>query len=137
MVEFDPQWFNVTAGSDLVSFSDEGAELTIVKEGDSVTVQTTFYVFFGQIEVMLKAASGQGIISTFDMLSDDLDEIDVEIMGGNTSYTSTNYYGWGNTDEFNTKYISSTGGSWGSEGAMGKYSIEGGAELWLGTNYTS
>lgn len=119
MSEFDPDLFNVAAGADLVQFTDEGAELSIINQGDSVTVQTAFYVFFGQIEVMLKAASGQGIISTFNMLSDDLDEIDVEIMGGNTSFTSTNYYGWGNTSQFNTLYIPSTGPGWGSEGAMG------------------
>lgn len=119
MNAFDPRFFNVTAGESLISFSDEGAELSIVNQGDSVTIQTTFYIFFGQVEVLFKAASGQGIISTFDMLSDDLDEIDWEIMGGNTSYVSTNYYGWGNLSEFNSKYIPTTGGSFNSEGAMG------------------
>ena len=119
MSEFDPELFNVTAGADLITFTEEGAELTITNQGDSVTVQTAFYVFFGQIEVLFKAASGQGIISTFNMLSDDLDEIDVEIMGGNASFTSTNYYGWGNTSQFNTLYIPSTGPGWGSQGAMG------------------
>ncbi|KAF2481460.1 cell wall glucanase [Neohortaea acidophila] len=117
--QFDPSLFKVVAGEDLISFTSEGAELTISEQGQSVTVQTAFYVFFGQIEVLFKAATGQGIISTFNMLSDDLDEIDVEIMGGNTSYTSTNFYGWGNTSQFNTLYIPSTGGSWGTQGAMG------------------
>lgn len=117
--QFDPSLFKVVAGEDLISFTSEGAELTISEQGQSVTVQTAFYVFFGQIEVLFKAATGQGIISTFNMLSDDLDEIDVEIMGGNTSYTSTNFYGWGNTSQFNTLYIPSTGGSWGIQGAMG------------------
>ena len=119
MSEFDPRLFNVTAGADLIEFTENGAELSIVNQGDSVTVQTAFYVFFGHIEVLFQAASGQGIISTFNMLSDDLDEIDVEIMGGNTSFTSTNYYGWGNLNQFNTLYIPSTGGTWGSQGAMG------------------
>lgn len=95
MTEFDPRLFDVVAGAELITFSDEGAELRIEQQGDSVTVQTAFYVMFGQIEVLFKAAAGQGIISTFNMLSDDLDEIDWEIMGGNTSYVSNNYYGWG------------------------------------------
>ena len=119
MSEFDPDLFDVEAGADLVTFTEEGAGLAIRKQGDSVTIKTKFYIFFGQVTVMFKAAAGQGIISTFNMLSDDLDEIDVEIQGGNTTYTSTNYYGWGNTSQINTLYVPSTGGSWGNEGAFG------------------
>lgn len=42
--QFDPNLWNVTAGTDLISFTDAGAELTIKQQGDSVTVQTSFYV---------------------------------------------------------------------------------------------
>ena len=87
MSEMDPRFFNVTAGTDLISFSDNGAELTIAKEGDSVTVQTAFYIMFGTVEMIFQAASGQGIISTMVLLSDDLDEID-----------------WGNQSQYNAKY---------------------------------
>lgn len=104
MTEFDPNFFNLTAGTDLVSFSDNGAELTIAKQGDSVTVETAFYIMFGTVEMIFQAAAGQGIISTFNLLSDDLDEIDWEIMGGNTSYVENNYYGWGNQSQYNAKY---------------------------------
>ena len=103
MVEFDTNLFNVTAGSDLISFSDDGAALTIAKQGDSVTVETAFYIMFGTVELIFQAAKGQGIISTMVLLSDDLDEIDWEIMGGNTSYVENNFYGWGNTSQFNAK----------------------------------
>lgn len=117
MSEFDTNFFNVTAGTDLISFSDEGAELTIAKHGDSVTVETAFYIMFGTVEMMFQAASGQGIISTMVLLSDDLDEIDWEIMGGNTSYVENNYYGWGNTSQYNAKYapVSFNGGAMGGQ----------------------
>lgn len=102
--QLDSNFFNVTAGEDLISFGDDGAELTISKSGDSVTVQTSFYIFWGTVEIIMKAAAGQGIISTFDLLSDDLDEVDLEIMGGNTTTVESNYYGWGNTSQHNALY---------------------------------
>ena len=104
MTEFDPNFFNLTAGTDLISFSDSGAEMRIEKSGDSVTIETAFYIMFGTVEIIFQAAKGQGIISTVVFLSDDLDEIDIEIMGGNTTHVSNNYYGQGNTDQFNSEY---------------------------------
>jgi len=38
------------------------------------------------------------------MLSDDEDEIDWEIMGGNESFVSNNWYGKGNTSQHNGEY---------------------------------
>lgn len=104
MTEFDGSLFNVTAGASLVSFGKDGAELQIVKQGDSVTVQTAFYIFWGQVEIIFKAAAGTGIISTAILLSDDLDEVDWEIKGSNSSFVSNNYYGHGNTTQYNSQY---------------------------------
>jgi hypothetical protein len=120
MTEFDPNFFNITAGEDLISFSDKGAELTIVKQGDSVTVETAFYIMFGKVEMLFQAASGVGIISTYNLLSDDLDEIDLEIMGGNTSFVSNNFFGWGNQSQFNSQYEPTNGPNW-QGGAMGGF----------------
>ena len=102
--EFDPRFFNVSAGGQLISFGNDGAELTILKHGDSVTIETSFYIFWGQVEMIFQAAAGQGIISTVTLLSDDLDEIDWEIMGGNSSFVENNYYGWGNLSQHNAVY---------------------------------
>ena len=126
MTEFDPNLFNVTAGIDLISFGDNGAELTISEQGQSVTIETAFYIFFGQIEVLFQAASGQGIISTFNMLSDDLDEIDWEIMGGNTSFVENNFYGWGNQSQYNAKYFPTAGANWqgGAEGGVHNFTVD-------------
>ena len=93
----DKVW-NTTAGS--IDFGDNGAEFTIEKKGDSPTVQTNFYLFFGQVEVIMKAATGQGIVSSIVMQSEDLDEVDWEWIGGNDSYVQTNYFGKGNTTSF-------------------------------------
>lgn len=104
MTGLDPTFFNVTAGESLISFTDAGLELPILKQGDSVTIETNFYILWGSVEVIFQAAKGQGIISTFNMLSDDEDEIDWEIMGGNESYVSNNWYGKGNTSQHNGEY---------------------------------
>ncbi|KAK5172688.1 uncharacterized protein LTR77_002808 [Saxophila tyrrhenica] len=126
MTEFDPKFFNITAGADLITFSEKGAEMTITKQGDSVTVQTAFYIMFGRVEMIFQAASGQGIISTYNLLSDTLDEIDLEIMGGNTSYVSNNFFGWGNTSQFNSEYEPTTGSAWagGAMGDMHNYTVD-------------
>ena len=89
--------WNATAGS--VNYGDGGAEFTINQRGDAPTVQTNFHIFFGQVEVWMKTAKGQGIVSSVVLESDDLDEIDLEWIGGNNSYYQTNYYGKGNTSD--------------------------------------
>jgi beta-glucanase (GH16 family) len=99
---FDPGLWNFTAGAP--DFTDSGASFAIIRSGDSVTAQTSFYIFFGRVEVWMQAAAGTGIISSLVLLSDDLDEIDWEIMGGNRTYGENNYYGKGNQSERNAKY---------------------------------
>jgi len=104
MTELSPSLWNVTAGEESIQFTENGAELTISESGDSVTAESTFYIFWGQVEIIMQAAAGTGIISTFNLLSDDLDEVDLEIMGGNTSYVESNWYGWGNSSQHNALY---------------------------------
>jgi hypothetical protein len=90
---FDANYWTIDAGKDLVSFGKEGAELPLVTSKDTVTLVSTFYIFFGTLEFIMKAAPGQGIVSTVILLSDDLDEIDWEVLGGNDTTVSNNYYG--------------------------------------------
>lgn len=54
----------------------------------------------------MKASPGQGLISTVILLSQDLDEIDWEVKGTNTTSVSNNWYGWGNLSQFNSEYPS-------------------------------
>lgn len=66
--------FKTTAGT--VNTGPNGAEFTINKKGDAPTIDTDFYFFFGTAEVVMKAASGTGIVSSIVLESDVLDEVD-------------------------------------------------------------
>ncbi|RFU35254.1 hypothetical protein B7463_g1087, partial [Scytalidium lignicola] len=92
------QAYNITAGS--LVYGANGTEFTVAKKGDSPTIQSQFYIFFGSISVIMKAAQGQGIISSVVLESDDLDEVDWEFMGGNHTFAETNYFGKGNQTTF-------------------------------------
>ncbi|KAK6364631.1 hypothetical protein LTS17_011928 [Exophiala oligosperma] len=98
----DRVW-NWTAGS--ADYGDQGAEFTIAKRGDAPTVQTNFYLFFGQVEVWLKAAPGKGVVSSIVLESNDLDEVDWEWIGPNNTYVQTNYFGKGNTTTYDRSRI--------------------------------
>ena len=56
---------------------------------------------FGKVEVELKAANGTGIVSSVVLLSDDKDEIDIELLGGDKTQFQTNYFSKGNTATYN------------------------------------
>lgn len=87
--------WNVTAGP--MTYGENGAEFTISAEGQSPTIKSNFYIFFGRVEVHMRAAAGTGIVSSIVLESDDLDEVDWEFIGGNNSIAETNYFGKGNT----------------------------------------
>ncbi|KAJ4255974.1 transglycosylase [Fusarium torreyae] len=81
-----------------VKYGDEGAEFTVAKKNDSPTLQSKWYMLFGRLEVHLKAAPGTGIVSSVVFLSDVLDEVDWEWLGGSEAEVQTNYYGKASTD---------------------------------------
>ncbi|KKK21328.1 hypothetical protein ARAM_004078 [Aspergillus rambellii] len=83
-----------------VSFGPNGAEFTVAKKGDSPTIETDFYFFFGKAEVVLQAAPGTGIVSSIVLESDVLDEVDWEALGGDTTQIQTNYFGKGDTTTY-------------------------------------
>lgn len=85
--------WTVTAGT--VDWTADGADFTINEKGDSPTIRSEFYIFGGRVEIWMKAASGQGIVSSVMMLSDDLDEIDNEFLGSDGTNVQTNYFGKG------------------------------------------
>ncbi|KAK2074928.1 hypothetical protein P8C59_009098 [Phyllachora maydis] len=101
--------WEVTAGEPIFDVNN-GATFTIKKQGDSPTIRTKFYYFFGRTEVWMKTAPGTGIISSVMTLSDDLDEVDWEFMGGNATHAETNYFGKGRQDFHNAIYYPVDGG---------------------------
>ncbi|TGJ79712.1 hypothetical protein E0Z10_g9056 [Xylaria hypoxylon] len=82
-----------------IEYDDEnGAIFTISEQGTSATLSSNFYFFFGRTEVLMKAARGQGIISSIVWGSDTLDEVDWEFKGGNDTWVFSNYFGKGDTN---------------------------------------
>lgn len=94
----DTTIWNTTAGT--INYELDGAEFTINGKGESPTMQSNFYIFFGQVSVVMKAATGQGIVSSIVLESDDLDEVDWEWIGGNKTHVQTNFFGKGNTTSY-------------------------------------
>ncbi|KAI0099863.1 concanavalin A-like lectin/glucanase domain-containing protein [Nemania sp. FL0031] len=94
-----------TLESSNIDFDDtKGAVFTITESTNSATLASNFYFFFGRTEVLMKAAQGQGIISSIVWGSDTLDEVDWEFKGGNESFAFSNYFSKGNTN------VTGTGG---------------------------
>jgi hypothetical protein len=67
--------FTAEAGT-TINYGSAGAEFTIGSTGAARTMISTHYIFFGRVETWMKSAPGQGIVSSFVLESDDLDEID-------------------------------------------------------------
>ena len=63
-------------------------------------MDTNFYFFFGRVDVTMKPAPGQGIISSIVLESDDLDEVDWEFLGGVDNQVQTNFFGKGDTSSY-------------------------------------
>ena len=74
-----------------------GVSFTITKSGDAPQLTSKWYIMFGKVEVVLKAAPGAGIVSSFVMQSDDLDEIDWEWLGSDPDEVQSNFFGKGQT----------------------------------------
>lgn len=101
--------WQTTAGK--VDFDPEkGAIFTVAKQGDSPTLISNFYFFWGRTEVVMKAAPGQGIVSSIVWMSDLLDEVDWEFLGGMPENATTNYFGKGQPDFKNGGYHPLEGG---------------------------
>jgi len=83
------------------TYDSNGASFTIAKSGDSPQLTSKWYIMFGHVEFVVKAAPGVGIVSSVVLESDDLDEIDWEWLGADNSRVQTNYFGKGQTTTYN------------------------------------
>lgn len=110
---FTPQG-NPTYGSDGVSF-------TVAKSGDSPQLTSKWYIMFGKVEIAMQAAPGAGIVSSFVLQSDTLDEIDWEWLGADANQVQTNYFGKGQTTSYNRGAFHADAGS---QTGYKTYSIE-------------
>lgn len=83
-----------------ISYSDDGLSLTLAERFDNPSLVSDYYIMFGKVEVWLKSAYGQGVISSFYLQSDDLDEIDLEWFGGDASQMQSNFFSKGDTTTY-------------------------------------
>ena len=96
-----------TAGS--LTYNNEGAVFSVAKQGDAPTIGSETYLHFGYVEVKMKAAPGQGIVSSIVLQSDNLDEVDWEWIGGVDNTVQQNYFGKGNTTTYDRMIEASVG----------------------------
>lgn len=75
----DGNWHDLASAT---TFNNLGAEFSLTTMGQSYTYVTNKYFLFGRVDVKMRTAPGQGIVSAFVLQSDDLDEIDWEFLGG-------------------------------------------------------
>ena len=88
-----------TIGS--VTYDSNGAAFTVAKSGDSPQLNSKWYIMFGKVTWNVKAAPGQGMVSSMVLQSDDLDEIDWEFVGSQGTSAQSNYFGKGVTGSYN------------------------------------
>ena len=69
---------------------------------------------FGHVDIVMQAAPGVGIVSTMDMISDDLDEVDYEWLGADGAHVQSNYFVKGNTATYDRGETHSNPGNQGS-----------------------
>lgn len=77
-----------------------GAQFSIKSGTDAPTMALTKHIMFGRVEMVTKSSPGTGIVSSFVLLSQDLDEIDWEWLGGDNNNVQTNFFGKGDTSSY-------------------------------------
>ncbi|THZ21127.1 hypothetical protein D6C91_04491 [Aureobasidium pullulans] len=92
--------WSAASGTTLTYDGTKGAQFVINGKNQAPTISSDFYIFFGKVEVTMQAAPGTGIVSSMVLQSEDLDEIDWEWLGGDTTQAQTNYFGKGNTTSY-------------------------------------
>jgi len=78
----------------------DGAQFIITERAEAPTISSHKWIFFGQVDVVAKASPGKGLVSSFVLQSDDLDEIDWEWLGKDNDEVQTNYFSKGCTETY-------------------------------------
>ncbi|KAF3940649.1 Beta-glucanase [Dactylella cylindrospora] len=90
--------FDIVSSASRISYQGDGMHMRVQMTGDSPTLQSQFYIFWGKLDVVMKAGPGAGIVSSLVFQSDVLDEIDVEFIGSQPGNVQTNIFSKGNQD---------------------------------------
>ncbi|EDO17386.1 hypothetical protein Kpol_1060p42 [Vanderwaltozyma polyspora DSM 70294] len=94
------KYFTNTGNPGTIEYASDGLAITMKKRFDNPSLKSNFYLMYGKFEVIMKAAPGTGIVSSVFLQSDDLDEIDLEWLGGDTTQFQSNYFSKGNTTTY-------------------------------------
>jgi beta-glucanase (GH16 family) len=86
-------------GTTLTYSSTDGAQFSI-KTTEAPTIESNKYIMFGKVSIIMKAAPGTGVVSSFILESADLDEIDWEWIGSVDNDVQSNFFGKGNTTTY-------------------------------------
>ncbi|KAG9248517.1 glycoside hydrolase family 16 protein [Calycina marina] len=100
-VDFTQGEVNSFTAQGTPTYDTNGVSFTVTESGDAPQLISLFYIMFGKVEITMKAAAGDGIVSTLVLQSDDLDEIDMEWLGADDTEVQTNYFGKGNVTAYN------------------------------------
>lgn len=103
------------------TYGKDGVSFTVAKSGDSPQLTSKWYIMFGRVEISIQAAPGAGIVSSFVLQSDTLDEIDWEWLGADPDKVQTNYFGKGQTTSYNRGAFHPDAGS---QTSWKKYTID-------------
>ncbi len=102
------------------TYGSNGVSFTVAKSGDSPQLTSKWYIMFGKVDIYVKAAPGAGIVSSFVLQSDDLDEIDWEWLGADGGEVQTNYFGKGQTTTYDRAAFNAAPNN---QGGFHKYTI--------------
>ncbi|KAH3899109.1 transglycosylase SCDLUD_004535 [Saccharomycodes ludwigii] len=91
---------NYTSTGEITYSEEDGMKMTMNKRFDNPGLKSNFYIMYGRLEIEFKCANGQGIVSSFYLQSDDLDEIDIEWLGGDSTQFQSNYFSKGNVTTY-------------------------------------
>lgn len=100
-VDFREGEVNTFVASGRPKYDDSGVSFSVVSQGDSPQLMSAFHIMFGRVAVTMKAAPGQGIVSSVVLQSSSLDEIDFEWLGTDDAQVQTNYFGKGVVSTYN------------------------------------
>jgi beta-glucanase (GH16 family) len=75
------------------TYGKDGVSFTVKQSGDAPQLTSKWYIMFGKVEIDVQAAPGAGIVSSFVLQSDTLDEIDWEWLGADPDEVQSNFFG--------------------------------------------
>ncbi|ODV91210.1 glycoside hydrolase family 16 protein [Tortispora caseinolytica NRRL Y-17796] len=85
------------AGEGVIEYGKQGLEFSITNKSHYPMLWTTKYMLFGSVEADIIPATGKGIVSFVELVSDVDDEIDIEWLGGKPNMAESNFFRLGNT----------------------------------------